>query len=420
MKKIGKYSFGIGDRFAHQGKAQLKAFVAAKEQLGIDFTPVWNKSNREHTTIGTQPASVRIEADEAVAALGWQGDYFVDADHINLNNVKAFVEPSDFFTIDVADYIGEATTESDVQQFVANHQSFVGKLGIPGIDETFEVSVDWLKNFANNYLKAIAEAAKVYNYLVDKKGLGNFVPEVSCDETDTPQSPLDLFFILKLLADNNLPAQTIAPRFSGRFNKGVDYVGDVAQFEKEFEQDLLVIKHAVAQFGLPDNLKLSVHSGSDKFAIYPIIGKLIQKHDAGIHIKTAGTTWLEEIAGLAVSGGEGLRLAQKVYAKAYQKMDELTAPYASVIDIKLQNLPLPEDVNNWTAQQFAGAVIHDQSNALFNPDLRQLIHVGYKVAAQLGDEYIDCLEKFEANIEKQVFDNIFERHMKRLALISQK
>ncbi|MBN2262796.1 MAG: hypothetical protein JW735_07785, partial [Prolixibacteraceae bacterium] len=123
MRKIGKYSFGVGDRFAHQGKAQLKAFVAAKEQLGIEFTPVWNKSNREHTTIGTQPASVRKEADEAVAALGWQGDYFVDADHINLNNVEAFVEPSDFFTIDVADFIGEASTESDVQQFIANHQS---------------------------------------------------------------------------------------------------------------------------------------------------------------------------------------------------------------------------------------------------------------------------------------------------------
>ena len=70
MKKIGKYSFGVGDRFGHQGKAQLKAFIAAKEQLGLDFTPVWNKSNREHTTIGTEPASVRIEADEAVKEIG--------------------------------------------------------------------------------------------------------------------------------------------------------------------------------------------------------------------------------------------------------------------------------------------------------------------------------------------------------------
>ncbi|MDA3928861.1 MAG: tagaturonate epimerase family protein [Prolixibacteraceae bacterium] len=414
MKKIGKYSFGVGDRFGHQGKAQLKAFIAAKEQLGIDITPVWNKSNREHTTIGTQPSEVRVEADQAVQELGWAGDYFVDADHINFSNVESFVEPSDFFTIDVADFIGDAAPADKIEAFLASHKSFLGKLEIPGIDESFDVSEEGLTSFANNYLVAIEEAAKVYCYLVEKKGEGNFVPEVSCDETDTPQSPLDLFFIIKLLADNKVPAQTIAPRFSGRFNKGVDYVGDVAQFEKEFEQDLLVIDFAVKQFGLPDNLKLSVHSGSDKFAIYPIIGKLIRKHNTGIHIKTAGTTWLEEIAGLAISDGDGLALAKEVYATAYKKMDELTAPYASVIDIKLENLPTPEIVQGWTSEQFANAVVHDQSCAEFNADLRQLIHVGYKIAAQKGEVYYSALEKFEANIEKQVFENIFDRHIKRL------
>lgn len=414
MRKIGKYSFGVGDRFGHQGKAQLKAFIAAKEQLGVDFTPVWNKSHREHTTIGTQPAEVRAEADAAVKALGWEGDYYVDADHINFKNVESFVEPSDFFTIDVADFIGEAAAAEKVEEFLSAHKSYFGKLAIPGIDETFDVTEEGLTAFANNYLVAVEEAAKVYQYLVEKKGKGNFVPEVSCDETDTPQSPLDLFFILKLLADNGVPAQTIAPRFSGRFNKGVDYVGDVDQFAKEFEQDLLVIKYVIAEFGLPDNLKLSVHSGSDKFAIYPVIGNLIRKHDTGIHIKTAGTTWLEEIAGLAISDGDGLALAKEVYALAYKKMDELTAPYASVIDIKLENLPSPEEVAKWDADQLAKAVVHDQTCKEFNPDLRQLIHVGYKIAAQKGDTYINALEKFEDNIEKQVFENIYERHIKRL------
>ena len=414
MRKIGKYSFGVGDRFGHQGKAQLKAFIAAKEELGIDFTPVWNKSFREHSIIGTQPAAVRKEADEAVKALGWKGDYFVDADHINFKNVDTFIEPSDFFTIDVADFIGKGAPAEETGAFVEMHKKYIGKLEIPGITDPMEVTVDGLKSFANNYLVAISEAAKVYRFLVEKKGKGNFVPEVSCDETDTPQSPLDLFFILKLLADNKVPAQTIAPRFSGRFNKGVDYVGDVAQFEKEFEQDLLVIDYAVKQFGLPDNLKLSVHSGSDKFSIYPVIAKLITKHDKGIHIKTAGTTWLEEIAGLAISGGEGLELAKEVYATAYKKLDELTAPYASVIDIDQNKLPAPDMVAGWSGQQFAGALIHDQSCGEFNPSLRQLIHVGYKVAAMKGDVFYTALEKYEENIAKQVFENIFERHMKLL------
>ena len=100
--------------------------------------------------------------------------------------------------------------------------------------------------------------------------------------------------------------QTIAPKFTGRFNKGVDYVGDLAQFEKEFNDDLAVIAFAVKEFGLPADLKLSVHSGSDKFSIYPAIRRAIRRTGAGLHIKTAGTTWLEELIGLASAGGEGL------------------------------------------------------------------------------------------------------------------
>ena len=101
MKKLGKYSIGLGDRFGHQGSAQLKAIIAAYEK-GVDITPVWNKSNREHVITKTRPASVRVEAQEAVQALGWSHEHFVDADHIRLDTVDAFLEASDFFTLDVA------------------------------------------------------------------------------------------------------------------------------------------------------------------------------------------------------------------------------------------------------------------------------------------------------------------------------
>jgi len=95
VTQLAKYSMGIGDRFGRQGRAQLAAFVAARAQ-GLDVTPVWNKSHREHIYIGSDPGSVRREADEAVAALGWIGPYHVDADHIGLKNVDLFVESSDF------------------------------------------------------------------------------------------------------------------------------------------------------------------------------------------------------------------------------------------------------------------------------------------------------------------------------------
>ena len=106
--KISKYSFGVGDRFAHEGVNQLKALIAAEKKFGVHFTPVWNKSNREHTIIGTDPMSTRKEADAAVKALGYTDAYFCDADHINLGNVDKFIEACDFFTIDVADYIGKS------------------------------------------------------------------------------------------------------------------------------------------------------------------------------------------------------------------------------------------------------------------------------------------------------------------------
>ena len=307
MKETGKYSFGIGDRFLHQGKAQLEALMKASETLGIKITPVWNKSNREHNIVHSEPSDTRTEADAAVRALNYEGPYFVDADHINLNTVGRFIDNSDFFTLDVADYIGKKASGTDIEGFVESHRYLCGSLAIPGIADHFTVTENYLRSFAEKFLFAINEAAAIYYHIASVKGEGTFVTEVSMDEVDEPQKPLDMLFILKGLADLKVPVQTIAPKFTGRFNKGVDYEGDPVRFGKEFEEDILVISYAVAKFGLPASLKLSVHSGSDKFSIYPIIGSVIRKHGCGLHLKTAGTTWLEEVIGLAVSGGKGLR-----------------------------------------------------------------------------------------------------------------
>ena len=128
-----------------------------------------------------------------------------------------------------------------------------------------------IESIARKYLYAVQEAGKVYRHIEQTKGAGTFVPEVSMDETDQPQTPVELLFILAAIGAERIPVQTIAPKFTGRFNKGVDYVGDVTQFAREFNDDLAVIAFGIAEFGLPANLKLSVHSGSDKFSIYPAI-----------------------------------------------------------------------------------------------------------------------------------------------------
>ena len=287
---LGKFSFGMGDRFAHEAKAQLQACLMVAKQ-GIEIIPVWNKSNREHTIIGSEPASTRAAAAAAIKELGWKQAWHIDADHIRLETVDRFMPHADFFTIDVADSIGQPAEPKSVKAFVDRHPELAGKIVIPRIDRPFETTRAEVERIAGKYLLAVQDAGKIYRHIAKAKGEANFITEVSMDETDSPQTPPELLVILAALADEKVPIQTIAPKFTGRFNKGVDYVGDVKQFEKEFNDDLAVIAFAVKKYGLPKNLKLSVHSGSDKFSIYGPIRKAIKKFGAGLHIKTAGTTW---------------------------------------------------------------------------------------------------------------------------------
>ena len=414
-KFLEKYSLGVGDRFAHQAKPQLAACILAARQ-GVTIVPVWNKSNREHKIVGSEPSGTRAAADLAVRELDWNCSYYLDADHINLGTVDRFLAPCDFFTLDVADTIGTAPAPGAVDDFVRRHPELIGRIGIPGIPEPLAMSSAQAQAAAHKYLAAVADAARIYRHIAGRKDPGQFVTEVSMDETDCPQTPPELLLILAAIADAGIPIQTIAPKFTGRFNKGVDYVGDVVQFEKEFLSDIAVIAHAVRQYGLAPNLKLSVHSGSDKFSIYAPIRRVLRQTGAGIHVKTAGTTWLEELIGLAEAGPEGLATAKEIYASAYEHCDELCAPYAAVIDIDSSRLPAPAEVSRWTSEQYASTVRHDQRNPLFNPHVRQLLHVGYKVAAKMGERYTRMLDACEESISRNVTENLYARHIEPLFL----
>ena len=408
---LEKYTIGVGDRFAHQAAAQLQACVKLAEQ-GINVIPVWNKSNREHSFIGSEPQSVCDAAEAAVSALGWDKGWHVDADHINMDTVDKYLGCSDFFTIDVADFIGQTPEGDAVAAFVKKHPELLGSVSIEGIDAPFDISREYVEEVAGKYLRAVAEAGTIYRHIEANKD--DFIAEVSMDETDAPQTPPELLIILAALADEGVQLQTIAPKFTGRFNKGVDYVGDLPQFEKEFNDDLAVIAHAIAKYGLPANLKLSVHSGSDKFSIYPIIGAAIRRTGAGVHVKTAGTTWLEELIGLAEAGGDGLELAKEIYAKALENVDAMCEPYASVIDIDSAKLPTADEVAGWSGDQYANALRHVQEHPEFNQHFRQLLHIAFKLAAKEGMRYTDLLKVNSEVVGKNVTENLYDRHFKRL------
>ena len=409
--RLPKFTIGIGDRFALQGRAQLRACALALE-CGVEVIPVWNKSNREHLIVGSEPGQTRQTAQAAVRDLGWTHPYFLDADHIGLQTVDRFIGPCDFFTIDVADKIGSAANPSDVREFADRHPELLMEIELSSPGPTLKTSRQVVEDVARKYLAAVREAGQIYRTVAERKGAGKFIPEISMDETDVPQTPLELLIILAAIAGEKIPIQTIAPKFAGRFNKGVDYRGNVEEFSREFAADVAVVAHAVRAYGLPDNLKLSVHTGSDKFSLYGPIHRAISASDAGVHLKTAGTTWLAELEGLALAGRDGLELAKEIYVQAYEHIDELCAPYASVIEIDPGKLPAPQAVKDWSPEQFAAALHHDSNCESYNPDLRQLLHVSFKIAAKMGTRFIDAVRQNEQLIGREVTNNLFERHIR--------
>jgi len=326
------------------------------------------------------------------------------------------VAASDFFTLDVADFIGKPAADDQLAAFVRDMAAFRGVLRIPGLADAFDVNDATLEAIGRHYLYAVAEAGRTYRHIAAQKGADSFVTEVSADETTTPQTPLELFFILGALARENIPLQTIAPKFSGKFLKGVDYRGEVRTFEREFDADLAVVSHAIDAFGLPPSLKLSVHTGSDKFSLYPGIRRALRARGAGLHLKTAGTTWLEEVIGIALSSSRGLELAKLIYVRALSRFDELCGPYATVVEIERAKLPEPAAVAGWNAEAFVSRLRHDTSCPEYSTDLRQLLHVSFKLAAELGGEFYAALDDARLLAGTCVTDNLFARHLRPLFL----
>jgi hypothetical protein len=409
MKKLPRFTFGVGDRFGRQGVAQLRVFVDAQAR-GLQVAPIWNKSHREHSLVGTDPQSLRVEADAAVKALSYAGSYFVDADHITIDTVDGFISCSDFFTLDVADSLGKPPRAGENVDRYRQALLTLGEVSIAGM-ESIRFDAEQAATFVDNYGGAIEAAGALYRKIAAGRKEESFAVEVSMDETEVPQGPKELLGILCLLALEEIPAQTVAPKFTGRFNKGVDYVGDVDRFAEEFESDVRVVEFAKKRFGLPDSLKLSVHSGSDKFGLYAVIKQIVTRHGAGLHMKTAGTTWLEEVIGLAEAGGAGLEFVKKLYLEALDNFDALTAPYAPVLDIDREQLPGKEAAEGWESADVIAMVEHDPLNPRFNSSLRQFLHVSFKLAAKAGDPFYGLLDEHADVINRRVHHNLLERHV---------
>ena len=158
---LEKFTLGVGDRFGREGVAQLGALQKAAA-AGVEVIPVWNKSTREHTLIGSTPADTRRAAEAAVEGAGWTGSYHLDADHIGLKTVDRFLPHCDFYTIDVADFIGRAAGPEDASAVHDPLRSLLGRTFF-GMDRPLDAST--LELFLSRYAQAIREAGKIYRHI---------------------------------------------------------------------------------------------------------------------------------------------------------------------------------------------------------------------------------------------------------------
>jgi hypothetical protein len=246
---------------------------------------------------------------------------------------------------------------------------------------TFDREATW--RAAAKYGRAVAHAVGMYRYLADLLGEQSFELEVSVDETETPTSPQEHFYIGRELRRLGVRWVSLAPRYIGRFEKGVDYIGDLVQFEAQLAQHA-----AIARILGP--YKLSIHSGSDKFSIYPIIARLTE---GLVHLKTAGTSYLEALRAVAQVDPA---LFREILTYSRQRYDTDRATYH--VSAQLANVPAPDALSD-----------ADLSGLLEQFDARQVLHVTFgSVLDRFGDRLLETLQQHE-----EVYYTLLEAHFQR-------
>jgi len=291
-----KKSFGFGDRL---GVATPGHIAAARK---YDFAPIFaQQSIREMDRTQRTAPEVMKAAQDALVEAGFAGIWGADADHLK---TEADIENTAaagfcFFTIDPsafvenrADTMGTANLEEAVAEMEkegvlpADWESlYLGKKFEVGDQLTLEFDKTTLHRAAVKYARAIQHSQRMARHIAKTAPAGEWEIEVSVDETDSPTSPLEHLFFGLELKRRNVSVVSLAPRFIGDFEKGIDYKGDEAAFEAELRKHVAIAQHC-------GPYKISVHSGSDKFAIYPIVGRVCGDL---LHVKTAGTSYLEAL-----------------------------------------------------------------------------------------------------------------------------
>jgi len=337
-------SFGFGDRL---GLATPGHIAAVK---GTKFAPIFaQQSVRENTRTGRTPQQVVDDAKRAVDAAKWDAPWGADADHLKtVDDIPPFIAAGyTFFTVDPGEHVdnGADTDSVDVlnQKVATLGWDELSALYLSGNGEQVwgQFEAESLMRATVKYSKAVQHAVSMFKRLSELSDAFDF--EVSVDETDSPTTPLEHFFIANELTRAGVKFTSLAPRFIGRFEKGVDYIGDLNALDVEMSKHAVVTAH----FG---TYKLSLHSGSDKFSVYPLVAKHWGER---LHVKTAGTSYLEALRVLAKHEPD---LFLKIYSLGRERYETDKKTYH--VSAELNKLPDTNDLPSLFEDFHAREVLH--------------------------------------------------------------
>jgi hypothetical protein len=394
-------SFGFGDRIGCATPGHVQALRQADPSGAV--APIFaQQSVRENTRTGRTPQEVLDDATWGVFQAGWRGPWGADADHVKeVSDLAPFVAVGyTFYTVDPSDHVDNAaqtdsldalrrktealpwgTLQSSYPEMVSRYCA--GSIRLDSLTLEFDEAI--LSRALAKYGRALAHTVTIARELAARMGGRAYDLEMSVDETDTPTSAHEHYFIAGELARCGVPVVSLAPRFVGKFQKGVDYMGDLAAFEVDLARHAAIMRH----FG---TYKLSIHTGSDKFSIYP----LIAQHAGGcVHVKTAGTSYLEALRVLATAN-PGLFKAALELAHARFERDRKTY----FLDCQPERVP--------HADQLADG---DLPGLLEDFHARQLLHVTYgSILDELDGALTALLDRHEAAYQAALVAH-FQRHI---------
>lgn len=364
-------SAGFGDRLGLATPGHVRALRAARGEIAPIFA---QQSIREMQRTGRSPQQVMDDATWGAFTEGWQGGLGADADHLKtFEHIDACLGAGySFFTFDPGDHVDDSaesaatgplskTVEALPWQELEDSLPDLRRRYLEGSfeleNEPLSFDEESLYRVAAKYGRAVAHAARMYRHLERESRGVEFEVEVSVDETDSPTTPLQHLYIATELRRLGVRWVSLAPRYVGTFEKGVDYIGDLEAFESD------LARHAAIARKLGP-YKLSLHSGSDKFSIYEAA---VRQTRGMVHLKTAGTSYLEALKTVSMADAP---LFREIYAFARDRFEEDRASYH--VSASLESAPSPQDLED-----------ADLPEVVNQFDAREILHVTF--GSVLGD-----------------------------------